>query len=140
MFFCFVVMHFQILKRPTKCFSVLSLYIILMQSIPKNDGKSTSSILGNTCHYYLQPCFLLFSRSQKFVKNTLDVMGSFITENGPPPFSSNCFINANGHAAAIRAVVEILILMHKDVKILRILSSCKLEIDHILRNMLLLQV
>lgn len=111
-----------------------------MQGIPEDDGKSTSSIHVNTCHYYFLPCFLLFTRSEKFLKLTLDVMGSLITENGSSPFSPNCILNATDHTNRIRAIVEILILMHKDVKIQRILSSCKSEIDHILQNMLLLQV
>ena len=107
----------------TDCFYLK--YFILMQSSPEDDNKSTSSILANTCHYYLRPCFLLFARGEIFLKNTLDVMGSFITENGSPPFSSNCILNANDHTTGIRAVVETLILMRKDVKILRILPSCK---------------
>ena len=111
-----------------------------MQRIPEADDKSTSSILANTCHYYLRPCFLLFARSENFLKNTLDVMGSFVAENCSPPLSSNCILNANDHTTGIRAVVEILILMHKDVKILRILSSFKSEIANILQNMLFLQV
>lgn len=120
--------------------SFLSGYLIDVASgIPEDDGKSTSSIHVNTCHYYFLPCFLLFARSEKFLKLTLDVMGSLITENGSSPFSPNCILNATDHTNRIRAIVEILILMHKDVKIQRILSSCKSEIDHILQNMLLLQ-
>lgn len=110
-----------------------------MQSIPEKDGKS-SSFHTNTCHYYLLPCFFLFTRSEKFLKLTLAMMGSLVTENDPSHFSPSCILNATDHANRIRAMVEILTLMHKDAKVQRSLSSCKSEIDHIFQNMLLLKV
>ncbi|KAE8098634.1 hypothetical protein FH972_016679 [Carpinus fangiana] len=90
-----------------------------------------------TLRYYLIPCFFFFDRSHKLLDLVLKMMGSLITDSSsslfPPKYATNC-------SSRINAIVSVLVLMHKDVKVQQIISSLKAEIDHILRKILSFQV
>ncbi|XP_059428250.1 uncharacterized protein LOC132162022 isoform X2 [Corylus avellana] len=89
-----------------------------------------------TLRYYLIPCFFFFDRSRKLLDLVLKMMGSLITDSSsslfPPKYATDC-------SSRINAIVSVLILMHKDVKVQQIISSLKPEIDHILQKILSFQ-
>ncbi|KAA8518461.1 hypothetical protein F0562_015935 [Nyssa sinensis] len=67
------------------------------------------------------------------------MMGSLITENSSTLSSRNCSQNTTDHSSKISAIVSVILLMHEDVKLQQILSSCKAEIDCIVQNLFAFQ-
>jgi hypothetical protein len=90
-----------------------------------------------TLRYYLIPCFFFFDRSHKLLDLVLKMMGSLITDSSSSLFSLKY---ATDCSSRINAIVSVLVLMHKDVKVQQIISSLKAEIDRILRKILSFQV
>ncbi|KAF2289641.1 hypothetical protein GH714_037657 [Hevea brasiliensis] len=62
---------------------------------------------------YIVPCFYMFESSRKLLNLVLNGMGSMITES------------------RINDIVSVLILMHKNDKMNRIISSSRAEFDHV---------
>ncbi|XP_058003358.1 uncharacterized protein LOC110634711 isoform X7 [Hevea brasiliensis] len=62
---------------------------------------------------YIVPCFYMFESSRKLLNLVLNGMGSMITES------------------RINDIVSVLMLMHKDDKMNRIISSSRAEFDHV---------
>ncbi|CAL5410752.1 unnamed protein product [Camellia sinensis] len=89
---------------------------------PEDDDESRIPVLRSTRHYYFLPCYILFYRSNKLLNLVLRKMGSLVTEK-----------------SRITAIVSVVLLMHKDVKVWKILSSCKTDIDFILQSILVVQ-
>ncbi|CAL5408384.1 unnamed protein product [Camellia sinensis] len=90
---------------------------------PEDDDESRIPVLRSTRHYYFLPCYILFYRSNKLLNLVLRKMGSLVTEK-----------------SRITAIVSVVLLMHKDVKVWKILSSCKTDTDFILQSILVVQV
>ncbi|XP_059668653.1 uncharacterized protein LOC132313744 [Cornus florida] len=107
--------------------------------IPEGDDESTISIRTSSSRYYLLPCFILFYRINKLLNLVLNMMGSLVAEKSSSLFCCTCIRSATDHSSRITSIVSILLLMRKDIKIQRILSSCKAEIDCILQNILVVQ-
>ncbi|PSS30415.1 Testis-expressed sequence 10 protein [Actinidia chinensis var. chinensis] len=101
---------------------------------PEYDDKSLAPVIKSTCHYYLLPCYFLFYRNNKLLNLLLNMMASLVTEKG-----SSLSSFASDHSSRISAILSVVLLMHKDVKIRKILSSCKAEVDLILQNILAVQ-
>ena len=106
-----------------------------MQLFPEYDDKSLAPVVKSTCHYYLLPCYFLFYRNNKLLNLLLNMMASLVTEK-----RSSLSSFASDHPSRISAILSVVLLMHKDVKIRKILSSCKAEVDLILQNILAVQV
>ncbi|XP_059463584.1 uncharacterized protein LOC132192307 isoform X2 [Corylus avellana] len=113
---------------------LLGYLIDVVHCIQEDHEEPNASI--STLRYYLIPCFFFFDRSHKLLDLVLKMMGSLITESSsslfPPKYATDC-------SSRINAIVSVLVLMHKDVKVQQIISSLKAEIDHILRKILSFQ-
>ncbi|GMP75424.1 hypothetical protein CsSME_00032520 [Camellia sinensis var. sinensis] len=96
--------------------------MLCLQCFPEDDDESRIPVLRSTRHYYFLPCYILFYRSNKLLNLVLRKMGSLVTEK-----------------SRITAIVSVVLLMHKDVKVWKILSSCKTDIDFILQSILVVQ-
>ncbi|XP_057491226.1 uncharacterized protein LOC130776972 isoform X2 [Actinidia eriantha] len=101
---------------------------------PEYDDKSLAPVVKSTCHYYLLPCYFLFYRNNKLLNLLLNMMASLVTEK-----RSSLSSFASDHSSRISAILSVVLLMHKDVKIRKILSSCKADVDLILQNILAVQ-
>ncbi|XP_057506266.1 uncharacterized protein LOC130789508 isoform X3 [Actinidia eriantha] len=101
---------------------------------PEYDDKSLAPVVKSACHYYLLPCYFLFYRNNKLLNLLLNMMASLVTEK-----RSSLSSFASDHSSRISAILSVVLLMHKDVKIRKILSSCKAEVDLILQNILAVQ-
>ncbi|KAB1205900.1 Testis-expressed sequence 10 protein [Morella rubra] len=112
-------------------------YLIdVVQRIPEIHDKPTSV---PALRYYLLPCFLLFDRSRKLLALVLKTMGSLITESSSLLFSPKHIQLSTDCSSRINAIVSILVLMHKEVKVQKIISSHKADVDHMLQKILSLQ-
>ncbi|KAI8562907.1 hypothetical protein RHMOL_Rhmol03G0071900 [Rhododendron molle] len=129
--------------RPTRLSqqSILTLsnflpgYLIdVVTCFPESDDQAPALVPRGTSHYYLLPCYFLFYRSDKLLNLVLNRMGSLVAEKKSS--LSSCVPN---HSSWINPIVSVVLLMHKDVKIRRVLSSCKAEIQLILDNILVVQ-
>ncbi|KAL5545725.1 hypothetical protein UlMin_005412 [Ulmus minor] len=105
--------------------------------VPKEEDEN--SIYSRTQLYYLMPCFLLFDRSHKLLNLVLKTLGSLIT-------TSSSSLSCNDHnqfvpdpSKTIDAIVSVLVLIHNDDKIRKIMSSFKEDVDCILQNIIPLQ-
>ncbi|KAH9737957.1 Ipi1 N domain-containing protein [Citrus sinensis] len=108
--------------------------------IPEDDEENSLPTHQQTCCYYMLPCFFLFDRSPKLLKLVLNLMGSLITESSSSPSSHSYTQYGNDNSNQINAVVSALLLMHKDTKVRKIISSFKEEVVHILQIIHSLQV
>ncbi|XP_038692073.1 testis-expressed protein 10 homolog isoform X2 [Tripterygium wilfordii] len=105
--------------------------------IPENHDKAMKSTQICSCRFYLLPCFFLFDRSHKLLSLVLTLMGSLIKSSyslhsGPTQYTAE-------RASRVDAMVSVLLLMHKDVKLRKILSSSKTEINYFSQNLYHLQ-
>ncbi|CAA2988029.1 testis-expressed sequence 10 homolog isoform X1 [Olea europaea subsp. europaea] len=85
----------------------------------EDDHEPSTAISVKRKEYYLLPPFLLFHRSNSLLSLVLNVMGSWVSEI----------------CSLLCAIISMLLLMHEDIKIQRILSSCKMQIKNILQNL-----
>ncbi|XP_024029744.1 uncharacterized protein LOC21385805 isoform X1 [Morus notabilis] len=117
--------------------NLLSGYLIdIALCIPKDGDEN--SICSRTWHYYLIPCFVLFDKSHRLLQLVLQALGSLITRfSSLSPHDQNQ--NAKDCSSTIDAAVSVLLSMHKDVKILRIISSFKEDVHDIFRKIVCLQ-
>lgn len=123
----------NLLSVPTSTYYCI--FLLLMQCFPESDDQAPAPVPRSTSHYYLLPCYFLFYRSDKLLNLVLNRMGSSVTEKKSS--LSSCVLD---HSSWINPIVSVVLLMHKDVKIRRVLSSCKAEIQLILDNILVVQV
>ncbi|XP_052198998.1 uncharacterized protein LOC127806055 isoform X2 [Diospyros lotus] len=115
--------------------NLLPVYLIdVVSCFPEDTDESTGPVGRSSSHYYLLPCFFLFYRSDKILRFVLKKLCSLVIEKRLS--LSSC---APDHSSRIAAIVSLIRLMHQDVKIRKILSSCKAEIDLILQNILTIQ-
>ncbi|XP_031127752.1 uncharacterized protein LOC116029851 [Ipomoea triloba] len=101
-----------------------------------NEQNSRSSLKRS--QYYLLPCFFLFQRSKGLLSKVLKEMGSVLAENRSPPLSYHHEFSLINHKSTLVASVSVLLLLHSDIKMRRVLSSCKPEIESILEYMVAL--
>ncbi|XP_062167443.1 uncharacterized protein LOC133873715 isoform X1 [Alnus glutinosa] len=113
---------------------LLGYLIDVVHCIQEDHEEPNASI--PTLRYYLIPCFFFFDRSHKLLDLVLKMMGSLITDSSSSLFSPKY---AKDCSSRINAIVSVLVLMHKDVKVQQIISSLKAEIDRILRKILSFQ-
>lgn len=110
-----------------------------MQCIPED--KENSCLYNQTCLYYLVPCYFLFERSSKLTEEVLKRMQFIVSEN-TKALESVVQDRESGRSSLdlIQSIVSVILLMHNDVKVRKIISSSKSEIDLILQNVISLQV
>nr|XP_010315603.1 testis-expressed protein 10 homolog isoform X1 [Solanum lycopersicum]XP_010315605.1 testis-expressed protein 10 homolog isoform X1 [Solanum lycopersicum]XP_025885138.1 testis-expressed protein 10 homolog isoform X1 [Solanum lycopersicum] len=106
-------------------------FLDVVNNIPEEDDESTKSLIRQTRVYYLLPCFFLFDRSNMLLNQILEVMGSFI--RGNVPHSKGAL--AKDHSSRILSVVSVLLLVLGDIKMQKLLLSCKTQIRNILESM-----
>lgn len=82
--------------------------------------------------YYLLPCFFMFDRSHRLLDLVLMAMASLVQEHTTSVSSSN---NSGSRLSSkIVSIVEVLLLMHREAKIWRLVCSSKDAVAHILRS------
>ncbi|KAB1219903.1 Testis-expressed sequence 10 protein [Morella rubra] len=124
---------------PGYLIDVVQEYLIdVVQCIPEAHDKPNTYVPA--LRYYLLPCFFLFDRSRKLLALVLKTMGSLITESSSLLFSPKHMQLSTDCSSRINAIVSILVLMYKEVKVQKNLSSHKADVDHILQKILSLQV
>ncbi|KAH7843540.1 hypothetical protein Vadar_017908 [Vaccinium darrowii] len=107
----------------------------VVMCFPESDDRASEPVPRSTSHYYLLPLYFLFYRSDKLLNLVLNRMGSLVIEK-----KSLLCSGVADHSSWINPIVSVVLLMHKDVKIQKALSSCKAEIELILDNILVVQV
>ncbi|CAH2073868.1 unnamed protein product, partial [Thlaspi arvense] len=113
-------------------------YLIdMVNSIPED--KENSYLYIQTCNYYLVPCFFLFDRSSKLTQEVLKRMQSMVSENTKALGSVQDRESGRNSLNLIQCIVSVILLMHNDVKVRKIILSSKSEIDLILHNVVSLQ-
>ncbi|KAL9811648.1 putative testis-expressed protein 10/pre-rRNA-processing protein Ipi1 [Arabidopsis thaliana] len=114
-------------------------YLIdIVNCIPED--KERSYLYMQTCLYYLLPCYFLFDRSSKLTEQVLKRMRSMVSENVKALESVQDRESGRDSLNLIQCIVSVILLMHNDVKVRKIISSSKSEIDLILQNVYTLQV
>ncbi|CAH2036339.1 unnamed protein product [Thlaspi arvense] len=118
-------------------------YLIdIVNCIPEDKDKS-SYLYIQTCLYYLVPCFFLFDRSSKLTREVLKRMRFMISENSKAMMESSAQQDrgsCRNSLNLIQCIVSVVLLMHNDVKVRKIISPFKSEIDLILHSVISLQV
>ncbi|XP_061360276.1 uncharacterized protein LOC133304287 [Gastrolobium bilobum] len=108
-----------------------------MQCIPEDGDKERTS--SSILLYYLEPCFLLFGRCHKLMSLVLKTMRSAITETRFTPISDNYTQHTSNCLIKVDVVASVLIAMHKDKKLRKIMVKFKEDIDYIIQEIHLLQ-
>ncbi|KAJ0429000.1 putative testis-expressed protein 10/pre-rRNA-processing protein Ipi1 [Helianthus annuus] len=115
----------------SKLANVLPRYLIHVSSLGEKDIGSGNAICTSRNRYYTLPCFLLFHRSEKILYDVLNGMSSFISG---PSFDGQNDHDMNNHSIRIVAAVNVILLMHEDVRVREILLRYKKEIGSVLQN------
>ncbi|GAB4849228.1 hypothetical protein Ancab_004039 [Ancistrocladus abbreviatus] len=124
----------------TKLSKILLGYLInTAANFPEDDDECNINNFIHSYHYYLLPCFFLFDRSVKLLKLVLDMLESLTLDWDPTPFSHYDTRIASDHLRRIRATVAVLLMISKNTKVQRLLSSCQLEMNRVLQGILSLQ-
>ncbi|XP_061338015.1 uncharacterized protein LOC133284896 [Gastrolobium bilobum] len=108
-----------------------------IQCVPEDGDKERTS--SSILLYYLEPCFLLFGRCHKLMSLVLKTMRSAITETSLTPISDNCTQHTSNCLIKVDVVASVLIAMHKDKKLRKIMVEVKEDIDYIIQEIHLLQ-
>lgn len=111
---------------------------LFLQCIPED--KDNSYLYIQTCLYYLVPCYFLFDRSSKLMEQVLKRMRSMVSESTKALESVQDRETGRNSLNLIQCIVSVVLLMHNDVKLRKIILSSKSEIDLILQNVISLQV
>ncbi|XP_060196534.1 uncharacterized protein LOC132625915 isoform X2 [Lycium barbarum] len=115
---------------------VLPEYLLdVVNYITEEDDESTKLLIRQTRSYYLLPCFFLFDRSNMLLNQILKVMESFIRGNVSSLLPRQKGGLGKDHFSKILSIVSVLLLMHGDIKMQKLLLSCKTEIRNILESM-----
>lgn len=121
-------------KSITSLGILLPRYLIdIVLCIPNDDDEN--SICSRTQRYYLIPCFVLFDKSHNLLHLVLRALGLLITQlpsHGQSQYAKDC-------SNKTFAIVSVLLSMHKDVKMQRIVSSFREDVEGILQNIVHLQ-
>ncbi|EOA19939.1 hypothetical protein CARUB_v10000191mg [Capsella rubella] len=113
-------------------------YLIdIVNCIPED--KENSYLYIQTCLYYLLPCYFLFERSSKLTEQVLKRMQSMVSENTKALESVQDRESGRNSLNLIQCIVSVILLMHNDVKVRKIILLSKSEIDLILQNVISLQ-
>ncbi|ESQ40559.1 hypothetical protein EUTSA_v10012647mg [Eutrema salsugineum] len=113
-------------------------YLIeIVNCIPED--KENSYQYNQTCLYYLVPCYFLFDRSSKLTEQVLKRMQSMVSENTQALESVQDKESGQNSLKLIHCIVSVILLMHNDVKVRKIILSSKSELDLILQNVVSLQ-
>ncbi|KAF8096474.1 hypothetical protein N665_0307s0005 [Sinapis alba] len=113
-------------------------YLIdIVKCIPED--KEDPHLYIQTCLYYLVPCYFLFERSSKLTEEVLKRMQSIVSENTNALESGQDRESDRKSLDLIQCIVSVVLLMHNDVKVRKIISSSKPEIDLILQYVISLQ-
>lgn len=110
-------------------------FLNVVNNIPEEDDESAKFLIRQTRHYYLLPCFFLFDRSNMLLNQILKVMESFIRGNVSSLLPHEKGALGKDHSSRILSIVSVLVLMHGDIKMQKLLLSCKTEIRNILESM-----
>ncbi|MCE0480943.1 hypothetical protein HAX54_038252 [Datura stramonium] len=110
-------------------------FLDVVNNIPEEDDESTKLLIRQTRHYYLLPCFFLFDRSNSLLNQILKVMESFIRGNVSSLLPHQIGALTKDHSSRILSIVSVLLLLHGDFKMQKLLLSCKTEIRNILESM-----
>ncbi|KAK6802497.1 hypothetical protein RDI58_000277 [Solanum bulbocastanum] len=110
-------------------------FLDVVNNIPEEDDESTKFLIRQTRDYYLLPCFFLFDRSNMLLNQVLEVMESFIRGNALSLLPHQKGALAKDHSSRILSVVSVLLLVLGDIKMQKLLLSCKTEIRNILESM-----
>ncbi|KAM3357389.1 putative protein isoform X1 [Capsicum galapagoense] len=110
-------------------------FLGVVNNIPEENGEATKLLIRRTRHYYFLPCFFLFDRSHMLLSQILKVMESFIRGkvSSLPPHQNGALMK--DHSSRILSIVSVLLFMHGDIKMQKLLKSCKTEIRNILESM-----
>ncbi|KAL1196940.1 hypothetical protein V5N11_024740 [Cardamine amara subsp. amara] len=109
----------------------------IVSCIPED--KENSYLYIQTCLYYLVPCYFLFDRSSKLTEQVLKRMRSMVIENTKALESVQDKESGRTSLNLIQCIVSVILLMHNDAKVRKIILSSKSEIDLILQNVITLQ-
>ncbi|XP_020884472.1 uncharacterized protein LOC9315060 isoform X2 [Arabidopsis lyrata subsp. lyrata] len=110
----------------------------IVNCIPEDKEKS-SYLYIQTCLYYLVPCFLLFDRSSKLTEEVLKRLRLMVSEYTKAMLESPVWESSRNLLNLIQCIVSVILLMHNDVRVRKIISSFKSEIDLILHSVVTLQ-
>ncbi|XP_049371203.1 uncharacterized protein LOC125836149 isoform X1 [Solanum verrucosum] len=110
-------------------------FLDVVHNIAEEDDESTKFLIRQTRDYYLLPCFFLFDRSNMLLNQILEVMESFIRGNASSLLPHQKGALAKDHSSRILSVVSVLLLVLRDIKMQKLLLSCKTAIRNILESM-----
>jgi pre-rRNA-processing protein IPI1 len=111
----------------------------LMQSVQDDHRPFAIEKIKNS-RYYLLPCFFLFDCSSKLLYLVLNSLKSLITEEVPllsPHHPTHSTIN---HSNRIYTILSLLLLVHEDIKMKRVLLSQKTHIKSIIEEVVKFKV
>nr|XP_016474049.1 PREDICTED: uncharacterized protein LOC107795860 [Nicotiana tabacum] len=114
-------------------------FLDVMTHIPEEDNESSKILIRQTRHYYLLPGFFLLDRSNILLNQILKVMESFISANVSTLLPHQDGALVKDHSSRILSIASVLLLMHGDVKMQKLLLACKTQITNILQSMLTLK-
>ncbi|XP_070037729.1 uncharacterized protein [Nicotiana tomentosiformis] len=114
-------------------------FLDVMTHIPEEDDESSKILIRQTRHYYLLPGFFLLDRSNILLNQILKVIESFISASVSALLPHQDGALVKDHSSRILSIASVLLLMHGDVKMQKLLLSCKTEITNILQSMLTLK-
>ncbi|CAN8257038.1 unnamed protein product [Cochlearia groenlandica] len=113
-------------------------YLIdVVTCIPEDKENSYNYI--QTCLYYLVPCYFLFDHSSKLTEQVLKRLQSIVSENTKALESVQDRESGKSSLSLIQSIVSVILMMHNDAKVRKIMSSSKSEINLILQNVVSLQ-
>ncbi|XP_004303376.1 PREDICTED: uncharacterized protein LOC101296122 isoform X1 [Fragaria vesca subsp. vesca] len=118
---------------------ILPRYLIdIVHCIADDDEKASGSSFFSAYFYYLVPCFFLFVKSHKLLGIVLKMLGSWINESLSILPCDHTHYETD-ISSRVEVIVSVLLLLHNDEKIGRIMSSFKAEIDYILQSIISIQ-
>ncbi|VVB13439.1 unnamed protein product [Arabis nemorensis] len=113
-------------------------YLIdIVNCIPED--KENSYLYKQTYLYYLVPCFYLFDRSPKLTEQVLKRMRLMVSENTEVLAAVQDREIGQNSLNLIHCIVSVILLMHNNVDVKKIILSSKSEIDLILQDVISLQ-
>lgn len=123
----------QTINRLSKVLPEYFLHVV--NNILEEDDESTKSLIRPSRQYYLLPCFFLFDRSNMLLNQILEVLKSFTRGNVLSLLPHQKGALEQDHLSTILSVVAVLLLLLGDIKMQKLLLSCKTEIRNILESM-----
>lgn len=124
----------------------VSYILLILQCIPRDKDKVSPAVVDRAVLYYLIPCLFLFERCDRLLNLVLDEMASLALSEMASSASSEMASLAlsKSHAPdpshTVGAIVCFLQLIYEDIKAREMLFQSKVEIEHVLKNISLLQV